>query len=110
MRFRLENWKRPRSEVDTLWRLLRVYIRKELPSLQKNNVRLKAIGRLEALPAIAREELSAAERATASNSGLLVNLALNYGGRNELVDAFNLDSGPGARVGGPGGPATSRKP
>jgi undecaprenyl diphosphate synthase len=87
--FSAENWKRPRSEVDTLWRLLRVYIRKELPALQKNNVRLKAIGRLEALPAIAREELSAAERATASNSGLLVNLALNYGGRNELVDAFN---------------------
>jgi len=88
--FSAENWKRPRSEVDTLWRLLRVYIRKELPALQKNNVRLKAIGRLEALPAVAREELGAAERATASNSGLLVNLALNYGGRNELVDAFNL--------------------
>ena len=87
--FSAENWKRPRSEVDTLWRLLRVYIRKELPALQKNNVRLKAIGRLEALPAVAREELGAAERATASNSGLLVNLALNYGGRNELVDAFN---------------------
>ena len=87
--FSAENWKRPRSEVDMLWRLLRVYIRKELPSLQKNNVRLKAIGRLEALPEVAREELSAAERATASNGGLLVNLALNYGGRNELVDAFN---------------------
>jgi undecaprenyl diphosphate synthase len=87
--FSVENWKRPRSEVDTLWRLLHVYVRKELPGLQKNNVRLTAIGRLEALPEKARNELHAAVTATAANTGLRVNLALNYGGRNELVDAFN---------------------
>jgi undecaprenyl diphosphate synthase len=87
--FSVENWKRPRSEVDTLWRLLHVYVRRELPGLQKNNVRLAAIGRLEALPEAARGELEAAVEATSSNTGLRVNLALNYGGRNELVDAFN---------------------
>jgi undecaprenyl diphosphate synthase len=87
--FSVENWKRPRSEVDTLWRLLHVYVRRELPRLQKNNVRLAAIGRLEALPDRAKDELQAAVTATAANSGLRVNLALNYGGRNELVDAFN---------------------
>jgi undecaprenyl diphosphate synthase len=87
--FSAENWKRPRSEVDTLWRLLHVYMRRELPRLQENNVRLTAIGRLEALPVAARVELKAAIEATSRNTGLRVNLALNYGGRNELVDAFN---------------------
>jgi undecaprenyl diphosphate synthase len=87
--FSAENWKRPRTEVDTLWRLLRLYIRKELPTLQKSNVRLTAIGRLDGLPAVAREELDSAIRTTSANNGLRVILALNYGGRNELVDAFN---------------------
>jgi undecaprenyl diphosphate synthase len=87
--FSVENWKRPRSEVDTLWRLLRIYLRKELPSLIRNNIRLRAIGRLEALPLPARNELDSVVRATASASGLQVNLAINYGGRNELVDAVN---------------------
>jgi undecaprenyl diphosphate synthase len=87
--FSAENWKRPQDEVSTLWRLLHVYLRKELPNLQRNNVRLTAIGRLDALPPAAREELEAAIQATGSNRGLQVNLALNYGGRNELVDAFN---------------------
>ena len=87
--FSAENWKRPRMEVDTLWRLLRHYVRKELPALQKSNVRLTTIGRLEALPPVAREELDSAVQATSANRGLRVILALNYGGRNELVDAFN---------------------
>jgi undecaprenyl diphosphate synthase len=96
--FSVENWKRPRTEVDTLWRLLRHYIQKELAGLQKFNIRLTAIGRLDALPPVARQELDVAERATASNNGLRVNLALNYGGRNELVDACNaiLDEARGA--------------
>ncbi len=87
--FSAENWKRPREEVNTLWRLLHIYIRKELPTLHENDIRLSAIGRLDALPAAAREELESAIRETASNRGLLLNLALNYGGRNELVDAVN---------------------
>lgn len=87
--FSVENWKRPRHEVETLWRLLRFYLRQELPRLQKNDIRLQAIGRLEALPAAVRRELDSAIEATAENRGLLVNLAINYGGRAEIVDAIN---------------------
>ncbi len=87
--FSVENWKRPRAEVETLWRLLRFYLRKELPELQKNDIRLQAIGRLDALPVDVRRELDAVVDATAANRGLLVNLAINYGGRTEIVDAVN---------------------
>ncbi|MGA2433755.1 MAG: isoprenyl transferase [Bryobacteraceae bacterium] len=87
--FSVENWKRPRAEVDTLWRLLRIYIRHELPLLQHNNVRLQAIGHIEALPGVAQRELLDAVAATAANDGLVLNLAINYGGRTELVDAVN---------------------
>jgi undecaprenyl diphosphate synthase len=87
--FSTENWKRPRAEVDMLWRLLRVYLRRELGTLIRNDVRLRAIGRLEALPPAARAELLDAVAATASNRGLVLNLAINYSGRAELVDAVN---------------------
>ena len=87
--FSVENWKRPRHEVDTLWRLLRIYIRKEVPTLMRNNVQLRAIGRIEALPAHARAELYDAVNALSGNSGLILNLAINYGGRTEIVDAVN---------------------
>jgi undecaprenyl diphosphate synthase len=87
--FSIENWKRPRGEVETLWRLLRYYLRQELPDLQKNDIRLQAIGRLDALAPQVRRELDAAVEATSANRGLLVNLAINYGGRAEIVDAVN---------------------
>jgi undecaprenyl diphosphate synthase len=87
--FSVENWKRPRHEVETLWRLLRYYLRQELPDLQKNDIRLQAIGRLDALPHQVRRELESAVDATSANRGLLVNLAINYGGRAEIVDAVN---------------------
>jgi undecaprenyl diphosphate synthase len=87
--FSVENWKRPRHEVETLWRLLRYYLRQELPELQKNDIRLQAIGRLEALPPQVRRELESAVEATSANRGLVVNLAINYGGRAEIVDAVN---------------------
>ena len=87
--FSVENWKRPRAEVEALWRLLRFYLKKELPALQKNRIRLMAIGRTDALPAKVREELDAVVGATAANQGLQVNLAINYGGRAEIVDAVN---------------------
>jgi undecaprenyl diphosphate synthase len=87
--FSVENWKRPRAEVETLWRLLRYYLNQELPELQKNDIRLQAIGRLDALPPQVRGELDAAVDATSANRGLLVNLAINYGGRAEIVDAVN---------------------
>src|SRR5947209_14275342 len=97
--FSVENWKRPRAEVETLWRLLRYYLRQELPVLQKNDIRLQAIGRLDALPSQVRRELEAAIDATSANRGLLVNLAINYGGRAEIVDAGDSVMGM-ARCGG----------
>jgi undecaprenyl diphosphate synthase len=87
--FSVENWKRPRAEVETLWRLLRYYLRQELPELQKNDIRLQAIGRTDALPSEVRRELESVVDATSANRGLLVNLAINYGGRAEIVDAVN---------------------
>ena len=85
--FSTENWKRPALEVHALWRLLRLYLRREYQTLMENNVKLVAIGRLDDLPAIVREELARAMEATARNTGLQLNLALNYSGRAELVDA-----------------------
>jgi undecaprenyl diphosphate synthase len=87
--FSFENWKRPASEVETLWHLLRYYLRKELPELQKNRIRLRAIGRVERLPEEVRKELATAVEATSRNDGLQVNLAINYSGRAEIVDAVN---------------------
>ena len=87
--FSTENWKRPRGEVETLWRLLHFYVGKELPTLMENDIRLRAIGRIEALPPQVRRDIQEAERQTAHNRGLLVNLALNYSGRAEIVDAVN---------------------
>ena len=87
--FSIENWKRPRGEVETLWRLLRYYLKQELPDLQKNDIRLHAIGRLDALPDPVRRELEFVIDATSANRGLLVNLAINYGGRAEIIDAVN---------------------
>ncbi len=87
--FSVENWKRPRGEVDTLWRLLRIYLRRELPDLMENDIQLRAMGRLDALPAPVRRELDAAIETTAANRGMRLNLAINYSGRAELVDAVN---------------------
>ena len=85
--FSVENWKRPRTEVDMLWRLLRIYLAAELPEMMKHDIRFSAIGRLDALPAFVRSELDSVIRRTENNRGLLLNLAINYGGRAELVDA-----------------------
>ena len=87
--FSVENWKRPRLEVDTLWRLLRIYLRRELPDLMRNNIQLVAMGRLEALPAAAKRELDAVIAATSGNTGMRLNLAIKYSGRAELADAMN---------------------
>ena len=87
--FSVENWKRPRSEVRTLMRLLKEYIRRELHNLHRNNIRFRAIGRIQELDASVRRELEHAMQVTDGNSGMLLNVALNYSGRTELVDTFN---------------------
>jgi undecaprenyl diphosphate synthase len=87
--FSVENWKRPQKEVRTLMRLLKEYIRRELQNVHKNNIRLQVIGRIDELEESVRAELQRAMQTTKNNSGLLLNVALNYSGRAELVDAFN---------------------
>ncbi len=87
--FSAENWKRPRTEVETLWRLLDYYLGREVAHLMENNIRLRAIGRIEALPQQVRRRLDDAVRATSPNTGLILNLAINYSGRAEIVDAVN---------------------
>jgi undecaprenyl diphosphate synthase len=85
--FSVENWKRPVTEVETLWRLLRLYLDRELPLLMQHDIRFGAIGRLAALPGPVRAELDGVASRTAGNRGLQLNLAINYSGRAELVDA-----------------------
>jgi len=87
--FSMENWKRPRAEVDMLWRLLRIYLRRELPELMRNGVRFTCMGRLDGLPPHVRQDLETSINATARNQGLRLNIAINYSGRSELVDAVN---------------------
>jgi undecaprenyl diphosphate synthase len=84
--FSSENWRRPSAEVGFLMKLLELYLRKELRELDDNDVRLNAIGHLEALPAAARRQLLASRKATALNRGLTLTLALNYGGRRDVLD------------------------
>jgi undecaprenyl diphosphate synthase len=85
--FSVENWKRPETEVSALMGLLRQYLRLELKTLLKNNIRFNVIGQRERLGREVREELEAAEKRTALNTGMLFNIALSYGGRAEIVDA-----------------------
>ena len=85
--FSSENWRRPKEEVSFLMQLLRIYLRQEVRELHENRVRLNAIGRLDALPAAALKELDRCRALTAKNDGLVLTLALNYGGRQDIVDA-----------------------
>ena len=85
--FSVENWKRPESEVSVLMELLKRYLRLELDTLTRNDIRFRVIGREEELPPDVREELAAGQRKTADNAGMLFNIALNYGGRAEIVAA-----------------------
>jgi undecaprenyl diphosphate synthase len=85
--FSVENWKRPDSEISALMGLLKHYLRRELNLLLKNNIRFRVIGQRERLSPDVRDELAAAEARTAGNNGMIFNIALNYGGRAEIVDA-----------------------
>jgi len=85
--FSVENWKRPKTEVSVLMSLLRRYLRLELETLLENNIRFTAIGRPNELPEDVYHELLQAEARTSRNTGMRFNIALNYGGRAEIVDA-----------------------
>ncbi|HUH25581.1 MAG TPA: isoprenyl transferase [Flavobacterium sp.] len=85
--FSTENWNRPKFEVDMLMKLLVKALRKELKTLQDNNIKLNAIGNLELLPEKVRNELTEVLEKTKNNTRLTVSLALSYGSRNELIEA-----------------------
>jgi undecaprenyl diphosphate synthase len=85
--FSKENWKRPHREVSELWSLLRDYLKKEARVLMENDLRLLVIGQKEGIPRIVLKELERVEGETAGNGRMTVVLALNYGGRSEIIDA-----------------------
>ena len=85
--FSVENWKRPKAEVATLMALLKLYLRRELQTLLKNNIRFQVIGRSSELPPDVQKELQRGMDATRRSTGLLFNIALNYSGRAEITDA-----------------------
>ncbi len=99
--FSEENWKkRPKSEVDFLMGLLSRYLKEEVPTLNKNNIRLEYIGRQQELPPAVQERMEWARQATENNSSMVLTLALNYSARSELVDAFQSLVHAAARNGG----------
>jgi len=87
--FSVENWRRPKAETDFLMQLLREYLRQEMPLIQKNNIRMRFLGRADELPEGVQEDTREAAEATANNTGMVLCVALNYGGRAEIVDAVN---------------------
>ena len=85
--FSRENWKRPKYEVSAIMKLLYETTKREIEELNENNVRLITTGRIDELPQQKREVLERAKDKTNNNTGLILNLALNYGGRSEILDA-----------------------
>ena len=91
--FSTENWRRPQDEVTTLMRLLEESIYRELPELMERNVRLRVIGRPTGVPLPVRRGIDHVVRETRANTGLTLMMAFNYGGRDELLDAFRALAG-----------------
>jgi undecaprenyl diphosphate synthase len=87
--FSVENWRRPKTEIEFLMQLLREYLRKEMPLLQRNNIRMRFLGRADELPEAVQKDTREAVEATSKNTGMVLCIALNYGGRAEIVDAIN---------------------
>ena len=87
--FSVENWRRPKTEIDFLMQLLREYIRQEMPLIQRNNIRMRFLGRADELPQEVQRDTREAMAATAGNTGMVLSIALNYGGRAEILDAAN---------------------
>lgn len=87
--FSTENWKRPKDEVETLMKMFKQFLKEERKTLRKNNMRLKVIGRREGLSKELIKLIDECEEELKDNDGLELNLAVNYGGRPELLDAIN---------------------
>jgi undecaprenyl diphosphate synthase len=86
--FSVENWKRPHLEVVALMSLLKEFLRSELAAIKGNNIRFTTMGRVQELDSAIQREITHARQETSHNNGMVLNVALNYGGRSEIVDAF----------------------
>ncbi|HZK17941.1 MAG TPA: isoprenyl transferase [Clostridia bacterium] len=91
--FSTENWKRPQREVDILMGLLLEYINRDLDEIHKNNIRINPIGKIDEMPSIVKNAIQQAIILTENNTGLLLNVALNYGGRSEINEAVKKIAG-----------------
>jgi undecaprenyl diphosphate synthase len=91
--FSTENWQRPKTEVDALMRLLKRFLAEQLKEMKENNIRLNVIGRVQRLPQDVQASIEAARAATRDNTALQLNLALSYGGRDEITRAVQAIAG-----------------
>jgi undecaprenyl diphosphate synthase len=98
--FSAENWKRPKTETSFLMALLRAYLKNEVPLMNENNIQLRYIGRIHELPPEVQERMAWATEQTCQNDGMVMTLALNYGARAELIDAFRAIVEAAANNGG----------
>jgi undecaprenyl diphosphate synthase len=96
--FSTENWARPKGEVSGLMGILKKYLRAELPTMMKNNVRMVTIGDRAKLPPAVRQELEDVMEKTRGNTGMVLNMALNYGGRQEIVRAVQRCQADGVPI------------
>lgn len=86
--FSTENWKRPKEEIEALFKMLKEYLEKELPLMKENNIRFNTIGEINGLPRDIQEKIAYVKKETSQNTGLILNLALNYGSRAEILSAI----------------------
>jgi undecaprenyl diphosphate synthase len=107
--FSVENWKRPRSEVSMLMQLLKEYLNKEIENINRNNIRFRTIGRIDQLDPTVLNELRKGVSRTEANTGMIFNVALNYGGRAEIIDAVNRILRNGGRAGAENGGITEKE-
>ncbi|MGL5822236.1 MAG: isoprenyl transferase [Sarcina sp.] len=93
--FSTENWKRPKDEVNAIMKLLVEFLRKEIAELHSNNVKVTTIGDLDKIPKFCQDEIAMAKELTKDNTGVVLNVAFNYGGRDEIIRAIKkcIDSG-----------------
>ena len=85
--FSSENWKRPKTEINYLFNLIKIYFKKEINNITKNKIRINILGRLTNLPQAIKKTLASAVKKTRKNKKLTVNLAINYGSKNEIIDS-----------------------
>jgi undecaprenyl diphosphate synthase len=86
--FSSENWKRPKNEINYLFNLIKIYFKKEINNIIENKIRINILGRTNSLPNVIKKTLTTAVKKTKKNKKLIVNLAINYGSKNEIIDSF----------------------